>query len=136
MGLTERRAIKAFQENDFVSLVKEIHTIAGYELQWDVHWDSLAIENYAALYNEGFTKVYFEPLKAALKEIAADDMGRKALEETLKKIVIKNENNFGSPDSAYSFTNGVLTIDHSPVTNINDIALRTKYLIQYLSSEM
>ncbi len=136
MGLTEKRAVKAFQENDFVNLVKEIHTIAGYELQWDVHWDSLAIEGYADLYNEGFSKVYFEPLKAALKEIAADDMGRKALKETLKKIVIKNENDFGSPDNAYSFTNGILTIDHSPVTNISDIAQRTKHLIPFLSSKM
>lgn len=136
MGLTEKRAVKAFQENDFISLVKEIHAIAGYELQWDVDWDSLAIENYADLYNEGFTQVYFEPLEAALKEIAADDMGRKALGETLKKVVIKNESDFGSPDGAYSFVDGVLIIDHSPITNISDVAQRTKHLLQLLSSKM
>lgn len=136
MGLQEKRAITAFQENTFVDLVKEINAIAGYEPEVDVKWDTLAVADYGHLYNEGFTKVYFDPLIATLKEIAADDLGIEALKETLKKIIIKNEGNFGSPKSAYSFADGVLTIDHSPITNINDVAERTKYLVQFLSSKM
>lgn len=136
MGLQEKRAIAAFQENAFVNLVKEINAVAGYEPEWDVDWNTLAVDEYASLYNEGFTKVYFEPLKSAFNEIAADDLGKEALKQSLKKIIIKNEGNFGSPKSAYGFADGVLTIDHSPITNINDVAERTKYLVQLLSSKL
>lgn len=136
MGLQEKRAIAAFQEKEFVNLIKELNTAAGYEPEIAVNWDTLAIEDYGHLYDEGFTKVYFEPLINALKEITADDLGKEALKETLQKIIIKNGNNFGSAKSAYSFADGVLTIDHSPITNINDVAERTKYLVQFLSAKM
>lgn len=136
MGLQEKRAIEAFKENEFISLVKDLNTVAGYEPEIEVKWDTLAVADYGHLYNEGFTNVYFEPLINALKEIATDELGKEALKETLKKIVIKNESNFGSAKSAYSFADGVLTIDHSPITNINDVAERTKYLVQFLAFKL
>jgi len=136
MGLQEKRAIAGFRENQFVNLVNELNTVAGYEPEIEVSWDTLGVEGYGDLYNEGFTKVYFEPLINALKEIAVDALGKEALKGTVKKVIIKNEGNFGSGKSAYSFSDGVLTIDHSPITNINEVAERTKYLAQFLSSKM
>lgn len=136
MGLQEKRAIKSFQDTNFVSLVKEVNTVAGYELQYEVDWDSLAVADSAGLYEEGFSKVYFLPLKAALKEITIDDVGREALKKNLHKIVIKNKGDIYYADRAYTFADGILTINHSPVTNIDDVPERTQYLTDLLSSKL
>jgi hypothetical protein len=67
---------------------------------------------------ECFHKVYFTPLINAIKEIAADDMGKEALREALKKVVIKNEGGIYYASGAYLFNGGVLTIDHPPMKNL------------------
>ena len=136
MGLQEKRAIKSFQEGSYAKLTEEINTLAGYPIEFDVQWDSLAVEEYTHMYEEGFTQVYFTPLIAAIKEIVVDDMGKEALKETLKKISIKNEGGISSASYAYSFNNGVLTIDHQPFTNIGDINDRSKELANLLMKQM
>ena len=94
MGLLEKRTLKEFQEGNYLKLIKEINTIAGYEIVFDVKWDTIALEGSSSLYNEGFTNVYFIPIINALKEITSDTLGKEALKNTLKKIVIKNENGY------------------------------------------
>lgn len=136
MGLLERRAIKAFQEGNYQNLVKEINTIAGYNLQFDVQWDTLALEEYSHLYDEGFTKVYFTPIINALKEITTDDLGKDALKNALKKVVIKNENNISYSDNAYKFEGGTLSVDHSPVSNIDNISERSESLTKLLNKSL
>lgn len=136
MGLQERRAVKTFQDGSYQSLTNEINTLAGYPLEFDINWDTLALEEYTHLYDEGFTKVYFTPLINALKEITADDMGKEALKEALKKVVIKNEagNYYGS--TAYAFNGGVLTIDHQPFSNIDNITERSEELSKLLMKNL
>lgn len=136
MGLQERRAVKAFQDGSYQNLTSEINTLAGSSLEFEVNWDTLALEEYSHLYDEGFTKVYFTPLINALKEITIDDMGKEALKETLKKIVIKNEagNYYGS--TAYAFSGGVLTIDHQPFSNIDNITERSEELSKLLMKNL
>ena len=136
MGLQEKRAVKAFQDDSYKKLTNEINTLAGYPIEFDVNWDTLAVEDRADLYEEGFTKVYFTPLINALKEIAADDMGKEALKDALKKVVIKNEGGHTYPPSAYSFKSGVLTIDHMPFGNIDDITDRSKVLGELLMKNL
>lgn len=136
MGLTEKRGIKAFQDSKYAGLVNEINALAGFPLEFDVNWDTLAEADYAHLYEEGFTKVYFTPLINAFKAITVDELGKEGLKETVKKIVIKNErgNYYGS--TAYSYADGVLTIDHSPISNIDNIDERSAELEKLLSSKM
>lgn len=136
MGLLEKRAVKAFQEGAYVNLTKEINDIAGYTVPFEVDWDSLAVADYTHLYDEGFTKVYFTPVINAFKEITIDDLGKEALKETVKKIVIKNDSDIYYAEKAFAFDNGVLTIAHAPFTNIGDIDDRTKALVKLLSSKM
>src|SRR5688572_1287439 len=111
MGLLEKRALKTFQDDHYPKLTGEINTLAGYPIEFDVNWATLALDEKATIYEESFTKVYFTPLIDAIKEIATDEMGKEALKDALKKVVIKNEggNVYGS--NAYSFKEGVLTID-------------------------
>lgn len=115
MGLAERRGVKNFQDNRYPDLKQQIDQAAGFPVDVEVHWDSLGEEDYAHMYEEGFTKVYFKPLIEALKEITVDDLGKEALKDGLKKVIIKNT---GSYD--FSFKGGALTIDYNPVTNMDD----------------
>ena len=101
-----------------------------------MNWDSLAVTGYAHLYDEGFTKVYFDPIMKAFKSITADDLGKDSLKKNLKKIVIKNEAGNYSGSSAYSFSNDMLTIDHQPVTNIEDIDSPAEALEKLLGDNM
>lgn len=136
MGLQERRAVKTFQDGSYQNLTNEINTLAGYSLEFEVNWDTLALEEYTHMYEEGFTKVYFTPLINALKEITVDEMGKEALKEALKKVVIKNEagNYYGS--TAYAFNGGVLTIDHQPFSNIDNITERSEELSKLLMKNL
>lgn len=136
MGLIEKRAIKSFQDGAFIRLTNEISTIAGVPVEFEVDWDSISVPDYTQMYEEGFTKVYFTPVINALKEITSDTLGKEAIKNALKKIVIKNEGAVYYAENAYTFDNGVLTIDHEPCTNIDDIKERTGVLSKLLSSKI
>lgn len=136
MGLLEKRALKAFQDDSYPKLTSEINTLAGYPIEFDVNWATLALDEKASIYEESFSKVYFIPLIDTIKEIITDDMGKEALKEALKKVVIKNEggNVYGS--NAYSFNEGVLTIDHEPFSNIDNITERSMELSKLLMKNL
>lgn len=125
MGLAERRAAKNFEDNNYPGLKSEIDAAAGFETDIEVNWASLAVDDYGHMYEEAFGKVYFQPLIAAFAAICIDNMGKEALKSGLKKIVIKNESD-RSNYRGFTFEDGVLTIDHKPVTNIDDIKDRTE----------
>lgn len=114
MGLAERRAIKAFQDNHLPKLRAAVDAAAGFAVDLEVDWESLSAPDSAHLYDEAFTKVYFDPLAAALKNITIDDLGRDALKAGLKKVVVKDE---GS--SWPSFEGGVLTLKFYAVANLD-----------------
>jgi hypothetical protein len=137
MGLVEKRAIKNFQDTKFVELEKEINTLAGYPIEFQVAWDELAAPDYADSYVEYFTNVYFQPIIDSFKVIAVDDMGKEGLKEILKKIYIKNDGTVTSEVRAYNFEDGVLTVNHDPVVNayrVDDNMAKT--LTELLSSKM
>ncbi len=136
MGLLEKRAVKDFQDNQYPNIVTQIQTIARFDLELEVQWETLAIAEYAHMYEEGFTKVFFTPIIEALKEITSDDLGKEELKGTLKKIVITNQNGNYSVPRAFSFSNNTLTIDHEPFTNIDYVEERTSELITFLMSQM
>jgi hypothetical protein len=79
-----------------------------------VNWDSLAIEDYAHLYEEAFTQVYFRPLLGAIKAINIDDLGQEALKTGLKQVLLEN-----SGSSWPTFEAGVLTLPFDSVANLD-----------------
>jgi hypothetical protein len=127
MGLAERRAIKAFQDTKLPALKDAIDQAAGFAVELEVAWDTLAVDDYDHLYDEALPKVYFKPLTEAFKAITVDDMGREALREGLKKAIFRNTGN-----SEISFESGIVTIDHSPVSNLDYWEDRKKSLQQAL----
>jgi hypothetical protein len=124
MGLAERRALKEFQDNKFPDLEKRLNTAAGFELKLDVNWDQMMKDEYSHLLDEGLLKVFFQPLEEALKAITFDNMGKEALKEGLKQVIIKNTSDYYSP-SYFKFEGGTLTIDHTPYSNQGDVKDQT-----------
>jgi hypothetical protein len=62
-----------------------------------------------------------------------DDLGKNAIRAGLSKIVIKNAGQFYST-AGISFTDGVLTIDHKPHTNVEYGEERAKGLQRALEA--
>lgn len=124
MGLLERREIKRVEEEVYPRLKQRVDDAAGFDVPIEVNWPSLAFDDYSQSYEEGITKIFFEPLEAALKNIAIDQMGKDALKDGLKKVSISGSDAFSLSWSDL-FRDGALTLSHSPVTNMHDTAGRT-----------
>ncbi len=133
MGLAERRSAERFKNEDYPGWKSQIDEAAGFDVPVEVNWDELAVADYASSYADFFPQVYFQPLVDALNAVGVDEMGQSALREGLSKIVIRNTDQFYST-SGISFTDGVLTFDHKPYTNIGDGEERAKGLRQTLES--
>jgi len=114
MGLAERRALRAFQDERYPALKQELDAAAHKNVLLEVDWDSLAADDYADSYGDFFHKIYFLPLIEAFKAIAFDQMGQEALASGLKKVVIRN-----TGQSETSFQDGVLLLDLSSISNVD-----------------
>lgn len=136
MGLAERRAVTAFQEGKFPEIKKQIDGVAGFDVPMEIKWETLGSEGYSTSYEEFFPKVYFQPLINAFKAICVDQMGKDSLKKGLKKIVIKNEGGNYSAGKAITFDGGILTIDHEPHSNVDDVQDRTKGLQTKLENSL
>ncbi|MBC8142426.1 MAG: hypothetical protein H7Y38_13410 [Armatimonadetes bacterium] len=136
MGLAERRAAKAYQDDRYPLLLKQVQEAAQTEIPLEVKWDTLATDGYAGSYDETWTKVYFTPLIDALKSICRDDMGRDALREGVQKIVIQNTTGAYYGDRWSSLHDKTLTLDHEPVTNADNVKERTDGLIEVLEKNL
>ncbi len=134
MGLAEKRTAKAFQENNYPALTKEINEIAGKSFEYEVNWDSLMKDGYSQFYEDGWTKIYFTPLIESLKTICEDEMGKEAIQESLDKIIIKDEADISNGNSWSNFENKVLTLDHSAIYNIREVEERTEGLTKTLEN--
>ena len=135
MGLAERRAVGEFLEKTFPAWVKKINEAVGIEVKVTVDWDKIAADDYSHLYEDAFTKVYFTPLVDGLKEICKDKMGKEALQAALKEVVITNTKNYYYGD-CWTFADGIITIDHSPISNTDHIEDRTKGLVAVLEKSL
>jgi len=134
VGLVEKRAIKVFQEAVYAGIHDRIIQAAKFNVEIDVKWDSLQVENQAHNYNEAFPQIYFEPLIKGLSSITADDLGAEALKDVLKKIVIRNED--GRSDGLWAeFNDGVLDLNKD-ISNVEQVEKRTQAIIEVLERSL
>jgi len=134
MGLAEKREIKEFQDNYYEKLKKDIDTAAGFPVNIEVRWDSLAKDGYEDLLIEATRKIYFTTLKNVFLEICQDDLGREAAQESLKKIVI--DGSHGSSAGSCKFESGTLYFNHENCTNMDYTHELVKGLVQLISSKL
>ncbi|MEM6994330.1 MAG: hypothetical protein AAF721_27695 [Myxococcota bacterium] len=131
MGLAERRAIKKFEDEHFPKYKEQIDAVAGFDVEVHVEWGTLAADDYAHLYDEALPKVYFEPVIEALREICIDELGKDALREGLRRVDLK-----WSGSKRLGFEGGVLTVDHSPVSNLDYVDERKRELQKALEKSL
>jgi hypothetical protein len=136
VGIAERRVLADFQTELLPAFLKQIEEAAGHSVPVEVRWETMTTEGESHLYVDSWKQVYFEPLIAALKDVARDDLGKEALKNGLKKIVIQNTKKCYYPDCFSSFADGALTLDHEPTTNVHDVAPRTQALIKVLENSL
>lgn len=136
MGLAERRALKEFQDSSFPELQRKIVEAAGFDVELEIEWDSVAEDGYSHMYSENLPKVYFEPLIEALGQITADDMGKDALKEGLEKIVICNREGIYYGDRCTKLDGKTMTIDHQPNSNVGSTNDRVKGIVEALEANL
>jgi hypothetical protein len=135
MGLAERRAVEEFKTTLFPGLNAKIDQAAGFSVPLDVAWETLAADGYGHIYNDSFTRIYFEPPTAAFSSICRDQMGKDALKSALKSVVFCNRgSNFSG--SGFTFEGGILTLDHEPCTNVDNVNERTDYIVKLIESSL
>lgn len=117
MGLKEKKAAREFEKNRFDSLKRQIFEAAKFEFEIDVNWDTLAIDDYAHLFDQTWPLIYFEPTIKAFKELCSDEFSQEAIQSDLKKLIIQNYGNVHNANHFATYSKGVLTLNHSPILN-------------------
>jgi hypothetical protein len=64
-----------------------------------------------------------------------DDLGRQALRNGLSQVIIKNSGGIGST-TGITYDKGVLTMDHSAVTNIDDVDEHASHIQKILEKPL
>lgn len=137
MSLAEKRAMKTFQDNVYPDLEKKILDAAGYDLKIEVNWDTLgkysADDNtdYTKFYENDLPKIYFEPVALAIADIAQDDMGKEAMQEAVKKVLITNTYKV----TGATLEDGVLTFDYR-FANANEVDVRKQMIVKVLEKAL
>ncbi len=110
MGLAERRAMTAFQNDVYPGALDKMRKAAGFDVAVDVDWDSFAgSPNFNPDYfSENILEAVFIPIENVFVELCSDEMGREALKESLETISIKCE--VEASRATLAFEGGTLSI--------------------------
>ncbi|MCO7252216.1 hypothetical protein [Pseudoalteromonas sp. Ps84H-4] len=137
MGLREKKAAREFEKNRFDSLKRQIFEAAKFEFDIEVNWETLAIDDYAHLYDQTWPMIYFEPTIKAFKEMCSDKFSKEAIEEDLKKLIIQNYGNVHNANHFATYSKGILTLNHSPILNAaNQINERAESVQNAIEKEL
>jgi hypothetical protein len=114
MGLEERRMIKELQEVTLPGRVKDIEEICGAPIPYDVDWTTFADDKAGLNFLDNIS---CHRLNMALRVICADDMGKEAVREGLKKVRLVNVKSHDQ--RKISFDGGVLEMHVSYAEGAN-----------------
>jgi hypothetical protein len=103
MGLAERRKIKELQDTVLPERTAELAEITGGAITYDVDWDSFADDQEALNFMDNIS---CHRTNMALRVICSDDLGKEAVQESLKVIKLKNMKT--RPEMSITFGAGVL----------------------------
>jgi hypothetical protein len=103
MGLAEKRKIKELQDTTLPERVREIEEICGAPIPYDVDWDSFADDLEGLNFMDNLS---CHRLNMALRVICADDLGKEAVRETVKKVRLRNVKD--KSGMGLAFADGVL----------------------------
>lgn len=111
MGLAERRAIKAVQDDTIPAAKAMIKNLSGADVA--IELDAPSCEADPNCMSDDFPwtlKHYaFESLESALREICQDAMGKQAVQDGFKKMVVRHV--VSGTSRKLAFAGGVLTLE-------------------------
>ncbi|MDH5180063.1 MAG: hypothetical protein OEZ39_13450 [Gammaproteobacteria bacterium] len=92
-----------------MNFTSQLNEITGGNMDVEVDWDSLASHSVHTISNQ-LDRRGFQYVLDAIKNICVDDMGKEAIREGVKKIVIiAKDPNTDSREAYVKFVDGVLT---------------------------
>jgi hypothetical protein len=134
MTLSERRVVKEFQADKLPAFKARVEEALGFAVPIEVDWDTLSVPGESQLYTDSWSQIYFEPLIAGLAAVCRDDLGREAVKEGVKKIVVRNTKGCVYGDCWATLQDGALILDHEATKNANATEEREKGLVAVLES--
>lgn len=139
LNLAERRAISSYQETVFADKVQQIKAAVGADFELDVNWESMAGEGQADRYghDDYWTNIFFNPVLKALADVAADAMGKEALQDGLKRISFYYDEATApvmSYENGVKFADGNLSINFKPFSNADAIEDRAIAIVKALEA--
>ena len=136
MNLKQRRALKAFQDEQLPALREKMFAALGFEPELEVDWDSLMVEDWEHRVGDHFRDVYFVAATKGFEQVGQDEMGKEAMKEGISKIVMQNKSGNYYGDRWAKLEGGVLTLDHEPNSNVGDIQKRADGLQAELEDKL
>ncbi len=116
MGLTERRAVQTLKETDFKAFEAfeaKMKTICGFDIK--LNFDFAALEAHPdcvrIIERKSHHSYMFERVENAFTALCADDMGKTAVREKIKEVVMLPK------AGEMSFAGGVFTIQNDLTGN-------------------
>jgi hypothetical protein len=103
MGLAERRKIKELEDTVLPERTAEPKEITGGDIHYDIDWDSFDGDLEGLNFMDNIS---CHRTNMALRVICADDLGKEAVQESLKTIKLKNVKD--KSDMSLAFDGGVL----------------------------
>lgn len=107
MGLAEKRQQKEFETNVLPKMIADIQKAVGKKVEVEIEWEPFQ-DGYGHCI-EGMAQYAPTEIVEALSRICADDLGREAVQNSLKKIRLVHN---PSAVTIYDFSSGTLLIKH------------------------
>ena len=136
MNLKERQTLEAFKSTHLSQLQTTVTDAAGVPFQFEFQWENLVGVDHLNYFNDSMEKSIFNVLASGFKQICSDDLGKQAVKNSIKKLVIKNERGSSNGREAFTLKDGVLTYDINPHTNHDYWEEKAKYLVNFLGENL
>lgn len=137
LGLAERRSIAAYATDIWPKYETEIQQLAGFPVAITLDTNSIALPGLADFYasDDYLRKPIIDPILQMIGTITATEMGRTALKDGLRSIVIRYDEQ-SAPSSNYKdgvhMEDGMLTINWKPYTNVDDVEARASAILSVI----
>ncbi|MEH6704761.1 hypothetical protein [Galbibacter orientalis] len=106
MGLQEKRAAKAIEDQYLGDYQKEINEVVGKELPININWDTFEMD-----FIKFVPSVCLQRLTDGLREVCKDAMGKEAVQEVVNSIEVYCIPNEGAEEKkGLNLENGVFSL--------------------------
>ncbi len=134
--LKERQAIEAYKKNHLPQQQEAFYAAFGEKPQIEFDWETLSAPDAIGYFHDAMEKTIFNTLTEAFKEVCSDDLGRQAVKNSVKKIVVTNQRKSYLGDGAFTLKDGVLTYDIDPLVNIDYWEEKKKCLVEFFGNNL